>query len=160
MFGKSVGFRGPGTFVALLRRKAANAGAEVDEFSTHTTQLSQACLCGAIEKKPLSLRWHVCDCGVGPIQRDLFSAWLARYVVNQKLDAGCAQSAWPGADLLLRAASGEVQPAMGQGRPKPNLSQGQSRSPVSSGERISEACHGALSAVTRKLVVQPEPPHF
>jgi putative transposase len=160
MFGKSVGFRGPGTFVAQLRRKAANAGAEVDEFSTHTTRLSQVCLCGAIEKKPLSLRWHVCECGVGPIQRDLFSAWLARYVVNQKLDAGRAQSAWPGADSLLQAASGEVQPAMGQGRPKPNLSQGQSRSPVTSGERVSEACHGALSAVTRKLVVQPEPPPF
>jgi len=51
MFGKSVGFRGPGTFVALLRRKAANAGAEVDEFSTQTTRLSQVCLCGAIAKK-------------------------------------------------------------------------------------------------------------
>jgi putative transposase len=123
-YGKSVGFRGPGTFVALLRRKAANAGAEVDEFSTRTTRLSQVCLCGAIAKKPLSQRWHGCDCGVGPIQRDLFSAWLARFVVNDKLDAGRAQAAWPGADSFLRAASSEVQPAMGQGQPKPNLARG------------------------------------
>ncbi len=115
MFGKSVGFRGPGTFVAFLRRKAGNAGAEVDEFSTRTTHLSQVCLCGKIAKKPLSQRWHVCECGVGPIQRDLFSAWLARFVVNNKLDAGQAQAAWPGADSFLRAASSEVQPAMGQG---------------------------------------------
>jgi putative transposase len=165
MYGKSVGFRGPGTFVALLRRKAANAGAEVDEFSTQTTRLSQVCLCGTIAKKPLSLRWHVCDCGVGPIQRDIFSAWLARYVVNQKLDAGQAQAAWPGADSFLRAASSEVQPAMGQGQPKPNLAatqvaQGPSRSPVHSGLSVSEAGHGALSAVTRKLAFQPEPPAF
>ena len=165
MYGKSVGFRGPGTFVALLRRKAANAGAEVDEFSTQTTRLSQVCLCGTIAKKPLSLRWHVCDCGVGPIQRDIFSAWLARFVVNNKLDAGQAQAAWPGADSFLRAASSEVQPAMGQGKPKPNLvpaqvGQGQSRSPVHSGERASEACHGYVAAVTRKLAPQSEPPRF
>jgi hypothetical protein len=165
MFGKSVGFRGPGTFVAFLRRKAGNAGAEVDEFSTRTTRLSQVCLCGKIAKKPLSQRWHVCDCGVGPIQRDIFSAWLARFVVNNKLDAGQAQAAWPGADSFLRAASSEVQPAMGQEQPKPNLvpaqvGQGQSRSSVHSGKRVSEACHGARSAVTRKLAAQPEPHAF
>jgi len=165
MYGKSVGFRGPGTFVAFLRRKAANAGAEVDEFSTQTTRLSQVCLCGTIAKKPLSQRWHVCDCGIGPIQRDIFSAWLARFVVNNKLDAGQAQAAWPGADSFLRAASSEVQPAMGQGQPKPNpvptlVAQGPSRSPVHSGKRVSKACHGAIPAVARKLAPQPEPPRF
>ena len=160
MYGKSVGFRAPGTFVALLRRKAANAGAEIDEFSTQTTRLSQICLCGTRVKKTLSERWHVCDCGVGPIQRDIFSAWLARYVVNDKLDADQAKADWPGADSLLRTASSEIQPAMGQGQPKPNLARGQSRSPVTSGECLSEACHGALSAVTRKLVIQSEPPRL
>ena len=118
------------------------------------------CLCGAIEKKPLSLRWHVCECGVGPIQRDVFSAWLARYVVNNKLDAGRAQSAWPGEDERLRAASSEIQPAMGQGQPKPNPLGGQSWSPAQSGVSVSEACHGAISTTTRKLAAQPEPPAF
>jgi hypothetical protein len=74
-YGKSVGFRGPGTFVNHLRCKAGNAGAEIDEFPTTSTWLSQVCVCGAIEKKPLSQRWHTCGCGVGPIQCDLFSAW-------------------------------------------------------------------------------------
>ena len=160
MYGKSVGLRGPGAFVAHLRRKAENAGAEVDEFPTVTTRLSQVCLCGRVEKKPLSLRWHVCDCGVGPIQRDVFSAWLARYIVNKKLDAGQAQAAWPGEDERLRVASSEIQPTMGQGQPKPNLARGQSRSPVQSGVSVSEACHGAIPAVTRKLAFQPEPPRF
>jgi putative transposase len=127
-YGKSVGFRGPGTFVSRLRRKAENAGAEIDEFPTTTTRLSQMCVCGRREKKALSLRWHVCSCGVGPVQRDLFSAWLARYVVNDRLDAGRTKMAWPGEDERLRTASSAIQPAMGQGQPKPNLARGQSRS--------------------------------
>ena len=40
-FGKSVGFRAPGLFVKLLRRKAESAGGKVVEFNTRTTALSQ-----------------------------------------------------------------------------------------------------------------------
>jgi putative transposase len=164
-YGKSVGFRGPGTFVSRLRRKAENAGAELDEFPTATTRLSQTCVCGAVEKKPLSQRWHVCACGVGPVQRDLFSAWLAQDVVNDRLDVGQVQRAWPGEDERLRAASSGIQPAMGQGQPKPNLAhtqvgRGQSRSSAPSGMKVSDACQGAPSAVTRELVFQPDPAGF
>src|SRR5215469_4581240 len=31
-------------------------------------------------KKPLWQRWHACPCGIGPIQRDLYSAFLAAYL--------------------------------------------------------------------------------
>lgn len=137
-FGKSVGLRGPGEFVAHLKRKAESAGAEIDEFPTGPTPLSQLCLCGTLAKKPLSQRWHRCDCGVGPVQRDLFSAWLARFVEDERLDAVQAQAAWPGEDERLRAASRRLQPAMGQGNP-PNPARGQSRSPAKSGGEIGEA---------------------
>ncbi len=140
-YGRSIGFRAPGAFVTHLRRKAVNAGAEIDEFPTGTTLLSQTCLCGAREKKQLSQRWHQCACGVGPVQRDLFSAWLAMYVKNNRLDAGQAQAAWPGEDERLRAASSSIQPAMGQGKPRPNPARGQNRSPAQSGFGVSEACH-------------------
>lgn len=159
-FGKSVNVRAAGTFVSHLKRKAANAGAETDEFPTATTRLSQTCLCGAIAKKPLALRWHVCDCGVGPVQRDIFSAWLARFVNDQRLDAGQAQAAWPGEDERLRAASSAIQPAMGQGQPKSNPVRGQSRSPAQSGLGVSEACHSNSFALMGKLAAQPEPPAF
>lgn len=159
-YGKSVGFRGPGTFVNHLRRKAGNADAEIDEFPTTSTRLSQVCVCGAIEKKPLSQRWHTCGCGVGPVQRDLFSAWLAMYVKNKRLDAGQAQAAWPGEDERLRAASRLIQPAMGQGKPGPNPEKGQSRSPAQSGFGVSEACQGISYAVAGELADQPEPPRF
>ncbi len=157
-FGKSVGFRGPGQFVSHLKRKAGNAGAEIDEFPTRPTRLSQICLCGTLAKKPLAQRWHICDCGVGPVQRDVFSAWLARFVENERLDAGRARDAWPGEDERLRAASSAIQPAMGQGNP-PNrqrvVAAGQSRSSAKSGEHFDEA-HVAM----RESISQPEPPGF
>jgi len=159
-YGRSIGFRGPGTFVAHLRRKAANAGAEIDEFLTGSTRLSQTCVCGAIEKKPLSQRWHSCACGVGPVQRDLFSAWLARFVIDDRLDAGQAQAAWPGEDERLRAASRVIQPAMGQGQPVPNPARGQNRSPAQSGFGVSKACQGITNAGTGELTDQPEPSAF
>ncbi len=162
-FGKSVGFRAPGRFVSQLRRKAANAGVVVNEFATRTTKLSQVCVCGAIQKKPLSQRWHSCECGAGPIQRDLFSAWLARYVDGNQLDAAQVQVAWPRADVSLRAASQQVHPAMGQGTPKPNLEKGQSRTPVTprrKKNRPGEACRDARSVPARKPVLFPGTPGF
>jgi putative transposase len=78
-FGRSVGRRAPGMFVERLSRKAESAGGKVIAFPTKTTALSQVCQCGRRAKKPLSLRWHECPCGVSA-QRDLYSAHLARFV--------------------------------------------------------------------------------
>jgi putative transposase len=130
-YGRSVGMRAPGRFVAHLKRKAASADGEVDEFPTYTTRLSQTCHgCGTVAKKPLSQRWHVCDCGV-VAQRDLYSAFLAKCVEDGRLDAGRARAAWPGVDALLQAALSGIQPA--NGRPLPSsfgLGRRQSGSPV------------------------------
>ena len=79
LFGKSVGKRAPGMFVAQLKQKAETAGGFVDEFPTRDTKLSQRCICGLINKKTLSQREHRCECGVYA-QRDLFSGFLARHV--------------------------------------------------------------------------------
>jgi transposase len=140
-FGKSVGFRAPGMFVAHLRRKAASADASVDEFPTRTTRLSQLCHgCGSLEPKPLWQRWHVCQCGV-VAQRDLYSAFLATCVQDARLDAGRAAEAWPGVDSLLQAASSCPKPASGGLRvahPSPD-GQGRSRSPVTSSTKVAEA---------------------
>lgn len=116
-WGKSVGRRAPGMFVAMMRRKAENAGGQLDEFPTRSTCFSQLCLCGVKEKKPLSQRWHDCSCGVGPVQRDLFSAFLARQWDNGTFDMRRAQAAWPGAKPLLdRAMSKLDETANGEAR--------------------------------------------
>jgi transposase len=102
-FGKSVGNRAPGMLVARLKRKAENACGSVVEFSTFQTCLSQHCICGKKEKKPLSQRIHRCSCGV-EAQRDLFSAYLARFVQEDRLDVLAAKKSWEGAETLLRMA--------------------------------------------------------
>jgi hypothetical protein len=151
-YGRSVGMRAPGMFVEHLRRKAESAGASVVEFPTRTTRLSQTCHgCGTVEKKPLSQRWHKCDCGV-VAQRDLYSAFLARCVEDGRLNADLAKAAWSekGVDDLLRVALSQAaqlssqQPANGRTsdrRSPPSsfgLGQSQSGSPVESIANASE----------------------
>ncbi|MGH2510130.1 MAG: transposase, partial [Ktedonobacteraceae bacterium] len=54
-YGKSVGLRAPGMFVAHLRRTVAKTGGILTEVSTYHTKLSQYChQCHTYVKKPLS----------------------------------------------------------------------------------------------------------
>lgn len=134
MYGRSVRMRAPGMFVERLRRKAECAGVEVIEFPARTTRLSQVCHgCGAVVKKPLSQRWHKCDCGI-VAQRDLYSAFLASCVEEERLNVDLAQVAWSGVDTLLQTALSDAQkrqPASGQALPSSfGLGQSQSRSSV------------------------------
>jgi hypothetical protein len=105
-FGRSVGRSAPGMFVLLLSRLAASAGGQVCELNTRWARLSQRCHCGVVQKKPLSQRWHVCDCGVSA-QRDLYSAYLARFVNPETsvLKAHQAALAWRRGEPLVQAAT-------------------------------------------------------
>ncbi len=103
----------------FAKLRAESAGGSVDEFSTRTTALSQVCLCGQKHKKRLSERVHSCDCGVR-MQRDLFSAYLARHVKDNLLQVTEANESWSGAEPLLRAAweqATTTQPASGRRKP-------------------------------------------
>ena len=98
-FPRSVRDRAPGLLVAILRRKAESAGGDrLYEYSPFTTALSQTCLCGSREKKPLSQRIHRCGCGITE-DRDVFSAYLGLHVRTQadgsdRLDLQAAQLGW------------------------------------------------------------------
>ena len=102
-YGQSIAVRAPKLFLTILSRKAERAGGGVIEFNTRTTALSQVCFCGQKHKKRLSERVHTCDCGV-TMQRDLFSAYLARFVEDDALQVAKASVSWPGAEPLLRTA--------------------------------------------------------
>ncbi len=150
-FGKSVNFRAPGMFVCELKRKAGNAGIQVDEFPTRPTRLSQVCHnCGTVESKPLSERWHLCDCGI-VAQRDLYSAFLASCVEGGRLNADQAKELWSGVDALLQAALSRLeQPASGGQMPasfglRASAGRSQSRSPVEAGGNTVEAQVGVPS---------------
>jgi hypothetical protein len=98
-FPRSVRDRAPGSLVEMIRRKAASAGGErLYEYNPNTTALSQTCLCGNREKKPLSQRVHRCGCGIRE-HRDLFSAYLGLHVRrladgSDRLDLEAANNGW------------------------------------------------------------------
>src|SRR5260370_12657459 len=73
-------------------------------------------------KKPVAQRFHVCPCGVGPIQRDLYSAFLAAYLEPPDYLPSSARyhRYWEGADLRLRAALERLlqRAKEGQGLPR------------------------------------------
>lgn len=108
-YGKHMRRSAPGEFLQRLKQRADELGVEVLEIQPYGLRPSQFChRCDSIEKKPLSVRVHECDCGVGPVQRDLYSAWLLRSVVhdddgNWVFDVGQLREDWPGAEPRLRA---------------------------------------------------------
>jgi hypothetical protein len=106
-YGKSVGLRAPGMFVELLRRTVESTGGTLHEVPTRSTKLSQYCHgCGQYLKKPLAQRVHQCGCGIGPVQRDLYSAFLAAYLDPRHPDPSHAQyqQYWERVETRLRAA--------------------------------------------------------
>jgi len=116
-YGKSVKDRAPSMFISILRRKAENAGGFVDEFPTKETKLSQYChKCGKYKPKSLSQRWHTC-CQLN-IQRDLYSAFLAGSIVENKLDTADVVKRWRSTEaVLLQAVSELKQVASGRQLP-------------------------------------------
>lgn len=122
-FGRSTKVRGAAMFVGVLRQKAKDVGGEVVEFSTYRTRLSQFDhTTGELRKKSLNERMHVFgDGATAPVQRDIYSAFLARFVHQDCLDASHAEHAWPTAEPLLRAASNGKKPASGRGFALPHV---------------------------------------
>ena len=102
VYGKSVQLCAPGMFVERLSRLAVSAGGTIVLINAWRARLSQTCHCGRIKKKARSERWQVCPCGTSA-QRDLFSAFLARFVHPETslLEAGQAHTAWPGWEPTL-----------------------------------------------------------
>ena len=121
-YGKSVGLRAPGMFVEQLRRTVASTGGTLLEVPTSRARLSQFCHgCGRCVKKPLSERWHHCACGVGPVQRDLYSAFLASTLDPDHLIPSCARAVipWEASEARLRAAHARVVQRAKEGQSLP-----------------------------------------
>lgn len=102
-YGKAIAAKSPGYFQSELVRKAESAGGSVTKFSTQSTALSQTHLTGERIKKSLSERVHHDQTGV-VMHRDLFSAYLARYVVQDTLSLQDAVNQYPGMESTLLGA--------------------------------------------------------
>lgn len=84
LWGKRMGLTAPGQFLAIVTAEARRVGGSVVPLDARVHCLSQFCLCGARRKKERSETLHYCtSCGLGPLDRNLFSAFLARLVVRE-----------------------------------------------------------------------------
>ncbi|HEY6410863.1 MAG TPA: transposase [Ktedonobacteraceae bacterium] len=115
-YGRSIGLRAPGMFVAYLARIVAKTGGTLTEVSAYHTKLSQYCHhCGRYVKKPRAQRWHHCPCGVGPVQRDLYSAFLLAYLEPEQTIPSVTQHIWEGTEPCLRAVMEGLQQRANEG---------------------------------------------
>jgi hypothetical protein len=119
-YGRSIGLRAPGMFVAHLARIVAKTGGSLSEVSAYQTKLSQYChQCGRYVKKPRAQRWHRCACGCGPVQRDLYSAFLLAYLEPEQTIPSVTQSVWEDAEPRLRAVMEGIQQRANEGQTLP-----------------------------------------
>jgi putative transposase len=126
-FGRSVKVRAPGMLISQLRRKAEGAGGGMVEINPRKTALSQFDHTTAeYVKKPLSQRIHVFGDGhTAPVQRDLYSAFVASCCDTDSLDIRQVNETWPAVQpLLQRAMSRTEQPASGRGFALPQVRPG------------------------------------
>lgn len=119
-YGRSIGLRAPGLFVAHLARIVAKTGGTLVEVSAYQTKLSQYChQCRQYHKKPRSQRWHTCPCGLGPVQRDLYSAFLLAHLEPEQTIPSVTQHVWESAEPRLRAVTEGLQQRANEGQHLP-----------------------------------------
>jgi transposase len=100
-FGRQSKRYAPGAFVERLRSRFALLGGTVFDIETSSTKLSQLChACGSYTKTeirgPIASRLKPrCECGREAAHRDLYSAFLARYVApDSSIDFQAATADW------------------------------------------------------------------
>lgn len=161
-YGKSVGLRAPGMFVEHLRRTVAKTGGMLSEVSASHTKLSQYCHgCHTYVKKPLSQRWHHCPCGIGPVQRDLYSACLLAYLDPAEFTPSIAQHDWAGVEARLMAAMEDLHQRAKNGHSLPRsfgLTGARARQPQSLEPNRQEPTGLLVSYPLEALGLAQEPP--
>lgn len=122
-YGRSAKVSAPGSFVSLLTRKAESAGGKWVELDTRRLRMSQYDhVLNACEKKPLSQRWHRLGGSNTLVQRDCYSAFLAKHASGSEHNPFRLEEAWTAAESLLRRAGLCVEePASGKALAVPTV---------------------------------------
>jgi hypothetical protein len=104
-FGRSAKVRASGTFVSLLTRKAESAGGKVIELNTCRLRMSQFDhQTNSCTKKPLKQRWHRLGGRTTLVQRDCYSAFLAKFAQGSEHNLSILEEGWTAAEPLLSRA--------------------------------------------------------
>lgn len=105
VFGKTVARRAPGMFLSEIKRKAACAGAVVEELDARKYRMSQYdFLTDTYAKKPLCQRWHKLGDTNIYVDRDIMSAFLACYATDTGHNPILLREKWATAEELLGTA--------------------------------------------------------
>lgn len=135
-YGRSVQQRAPGRFMSELDRKAERAGGsrtKIDVRSLKNSQYDHPTQ--TFRKKKLSERWHVFGDGRGRVQRDIYSAFLAKNSAGNAYDPVGLETAWQALAPVLGAA-GLYEP---QGSNSGQAASAVSPGDCASGQRASPA---------------------
>lgn len=155
-YGKAISAKSPGFFQSELTCKAENAGGQLVKFSTKKTALSQTHLDGSRIKKSLRERVHADVTGVR-MHRDIFSAYLSRFVHDELLLIEDAASQYPAMEPLLVEGWEEYRKAASK------IGEPEIRNSHVSAEQFSTEGLSTESATSQivnkdeKLEVMPEP---
>lgn len=104
-YGRSVKVRAPGMFVEQLTRKAGSAGGKLVELNTRRLAMSQYDhVSDSRTKKPLSQRWHRLNGSGRIVQRDCYSAFLAKHATEDGHSPSRLKEGWAVAEPLLERA--------------------------------------------------------
>ena len=153
---KAISAKCPGFFQFELTRKAENAGGQLIKFSTKKTALSQTHLDGSRIKKSLRERIHEDVTGVR-MHRDIFSAYLSRFVHDELLLIEDAASQYPAMEPLLMEGWEEYRKAVSK------VGTSEIRNSHVSAEQLSivglspESATSQIVSKDEKLEVMPEP---
>ena len=155
-YGKAISAKCPGFFQSELTRKAENAGGQLVKFSTKKTALSQTHLDGSRIKKSLRERVHADVTGVR-MHRDIFSAYLSRFVHDELLLIEDAASQYPAMEPLLVEGWEEYRKAASKvGEPEIRNSH-VSAEQFSTEGLSTESATSQIVNKDEKLEVMPEP---
>lgn len=147
-YGKAISAKSPGFVQSELKRKAECAGGSFTKFSTQKTALSQTHLDGTRIKKSLSERVHRDVTAIPEHHRDLFSAFLSRYVNQDKLVLQDAQTEYLGLEPILLEAHQRYLT-------REQVRASESRKPGSPSERVSNKgkATSQIAITSKKLVL-------
>ncbi len=104
-YGRSVKVRAPGMFIERLTRKAESAGGKLVELNTRRLRMSPYDhVSGTCAKKPLSQRWHRLGGDNVIVQRDCYSAFLAKHATADGHSSSRLEEGGAVAEPLLERA--------------------------------------------------------
>lgn len=155
-YGRSVKVRAPGMFIELLNRKAESAGGTLVELNTRGLRMSQYDhVSGSCAKKPLSQRWHRLGGSSIIVQRDCYSAFLAKHATEDGHSPSRLDEGWAVAEPLLERAGLCRHHESTSGLPKANPTVA---IPSESIARKKRFVRGLNRDVVRRKTESPEPP--